>query len=344
MITKPKRVVLFGELLMRLDTPRHERFVQAQNFEVSYTGGEANTGALLAGFGREAALVSAVPANEIGQACINHMRRYGLSTQFVQRRGPRLGILYVECGAAQRSSKVIYDRAGSSFSQLKVGDIPWEEILYDADWLHFTGTAPALSAELAELTMQGCQAAKSMGRIVSCDLNYRSALWTVDAARATMTRLAPHIDVLIANEEHARLLLGAPPAGITGPAGIFEPDAYRSSTAWLRERFGFSHVALTLRSGTMADETAFAGLLDDGNNRHMSPIHKTRVVDRIGAGDAFTGGLIYGLLAGWEMARTVEFAAAVACLKHTMHGDFCLISLSEASAFAEHGADGRVLR
>jgi 2-dehydro-3-deoxygluconokinase len=341
---RKKRIVLFGELLMRLATPRHERFVQAQQFEVGYTGGEANTGVLLARLGAECSLVAAVPDNEIGEACVNHMRRYGLTTTHVQRRGRRLGTLYLETGAAQRPSKVIYDRAGSSFAELQTGDVDWEAVLLGADWLHFTGTAPALSDQLAELTLQGCQIARSLGVTVSCDLNYRRTLWSVEQAAATMSRIVRHVDVLIANEEHARELLGAPAADLSEPAAIFEPDRYRQSTAWLREQLGVRAVALTMRSGTAADETTFAGLLDDGGSVCGSRVYNIRVVDRIGAGDAFAGGLIFGMLDGWQPGRTVEFAAAAACLKHTIHGDFCPVSFDEIVSLAERGANGKVLR
>ncbi len=341
---KSHRVVLFGELLMRLDTLRHERFVQSQNFEIRYTGGEANAGVVLAGFGVDCEPVAAAPENEIGQACVNNLRRYGLGTQFVQRRGPRLGIVYVENGAANRPSKVIYDRAGSSFSQLRVGDVPWSAILRAGDWLHFTGTAPALSHDLIDLTIEGCHAAKALGCTVSCDLNYRSTLWTIDAARAAMTRIAPHLDVLIANEEHARQLLGAPPAKNAGAADVFDSNAYRHITAWLLDNYELSHVALTIRQDTSAAETTFMGLLDDGSELAASRVQKTAVVDRIGSGDAFTGGLIYALLNDWNAAIAVEFAAALAAWKNTIPGDFCHISLTEARALVDGDGSGRIVR
>lgn len=341
---KHKRVILFGELLMRLDTPQHERFVQAKNLEVRYTGGEANAGVVLAGFGVDCELVAAVPDNEIGQACLNHLRRFGLGIKYVRRCGPRLGVLFVETGAAQRPSKVLYDRAGSSFAQLKPGDIPWSEILRDAAWLHFSGTAPALSADLAELVIEGCQAAKSTKCTVSCDLNYRSTLWSIVDARKTMTRIAPHVDVLIANAEHAQQLLGTPPATLGSAASVFDVGAYRELIAWLRQKYSFSHVALTIRQDSNAAETTFAGLLDDGRESMISRVHNTLVVDRIGAGDAFSGGLIYGLTNNWPSAKTVEFAAALAAWKNTIPGDFCHVSLPEALAIAEHGGDGRIIR
>jgi len=344
MSSQKPRVVLFGELLLRLTTPLHERFLQAVSFDAAYTGGEANAGALLAGLGTEALLVAAVPDNDLGQACVNAMRRFGLDTRYVQRRGPRLGTLYVELGAGQRPSKVVYDRAGSSFAELKAGDIPWKQILQDADWLHFTGTAPAPSADLRELALEGCTTAKSLGKTVSCDLNYRSTLWPVEQAREVMQQLAPQFDVLIANEEHARLLLDAPAAEFSYTREIFEMEAYRSPTSWLRNQYGIGQVALTIRTGTNSDETTFAAIFDDGQQLYMSRVEQIRVVDRIGAGDAFTGGLIYGLLQHWDPAVTLQFAAAAACLKHSIHGDVCLASLKEVQDLAFGFANARVIR
>lgn len=344
MSTRAPRVVLFGELLLRFTTPGHERIVQAKSFAANYTGGEANAGALLASLGADASLVAVAPDNELGQACINEMRRFGMDTRHVLRRGPRLGTLYVETGAAQRQGKVVYDRAGSSFSQLKVGDIDWKEVLQDADWLHFTGTAPALSPQLAELTIEGCKAAKSLGKTVSCDLNYRSTLWTVEEARSVFKHIARHVDVLIANEEHARLLLDAPSAKFTDPENVFEAAAYHSATEWLHSHYGIGQVALTIRAGVSSDETIFAALVNDGHASHLSRVHQSRVVDRIGSGDAFAGALIYGTLQQWQLSRRVEFAVAAASLKNAIVGDFCLVTEDEINAVAAGTCAGRVNR
>jgi 2-dehydro-3-deoxygluconokinase len=344
MLNRIPRVALFGELLLRLTTPGNERIVQAKSFNANYTGGEANAGALLCTLGVEACLIAAVPENEVGQACLNEMRRFGMDTRHVLRCGPRLGALYVETGAAQRQSKVVYDRAGSSFSQLKPGDVNWRQVLEDADWLHFTGTAPALSPQLAELTIEGCQIAKSLGKTVSCDLNYRSTLWTIDEARDVFQRIAPHLDVLIANEEHARLLLDAPAATFKNPENVFEAAAYKRPTEWLRSKYGVQQVALTIRTGATSDDTTFAALVDNGQASHLSRIHHSRVIDRIGSGDAFTGALIYGALKNWELPRRVEFAAAAASIKNAILGDFCLATEDEIDAVATGQSAGRISR
>lgn len=335
---------LFGELLLRLDPPGYQRLVQADQLRVSFTGGEANAGAVLAACGVTPYLISAVPAHEMGQACVQWMQRFGLDARHVQRRGHRLGILYVETGASQRPSKVIYDRTGSSFSQLRPGDVDWEGALQGRSWLHFTGTAPALSADLAHLTLEGCQAARRMGVRVSCDLNYRSTLWTLAEASAVMPEIVRHVDLLIANEEHASLILGAPQRGDAQSADPLDPRRYDGLFDFLRERYGLQQAALTLRGGASMDETRFAALLDDGEQRRMSRIYDIRVVDRIGAGDAFAGGLIHGLLSDWDAQRAVEFAAAAGCWSHTIVGDFCHASAEEIGALAESGGDGRIRR
>ena len=339
----PKKVVLFGELLMRLETERQLRFVQANSFEVGYTGGEANAGVLLSRFGVEASLVSAVPGNELGLACTNHMRRFGLDASHVQQRGSRLGLFFLETGSGHRSTQVLYDRAGSSFSTLKPGDVPWREIFTGKDWFHFTGTAPALSPDLAALTLEGCRVANEMGVTVSCDINYRSALWSIDRAREVMSPIAKHIDVLVANEEHARLILGAPEAS-SQFIDVFDARRYEAITRYLRSEFQLNAAALTIRSGDTADETTIAAVLDDGVQAVSSRKYVIRPLDRVGGGDAFTGALIYGMLQGHPTQRVIDLAAAASCLKHAVRGDFCHASLAEVESLARDGPDGRVRR
>lgn len=339
-----KHAILFGELLMRLETPGYQRFVQADQFDAAYTGGEANGGVALVSFGAEATLVAAVPDNEIGQACVNHMRRFGLGTEHVQRRGPRLGTFYLETGAGQRSTKVIYDRAGSSFSLLKPGDVPWGEILSGKDWLHFTGTGPALGDDLAALTEEGCLEAQKQGVTVSCDLNYRSALWPVEKAREVMQRIVQHVDVLVANEEHAREILEAPIADFAADLDRFDGQRYGEQARLLRERYGLSHVAITVRSGDVADETSISAFLDNGQNAHMARRHDIKVVDRVGGGDAFTGALIYALLEEWDVEQAVEFAVAAGCLKHSVPADLAHMSRDEVLALMRESGAGRVDR
>lgn len=337
------KVALFGELLMRLETPRQLRFVQAHQFDVGYTGGEANAGVLLARWGLDAALVSAVPDNDIGLACTNQMQQYGLDVRHVQRRGARLGLFFLEMGAAHRPTRVLYDRQGSAFAELKPGEIPWQSVLAGVDWLHFTGTAPALSPALAELTREGCRAANELGVTVSCDLNYRSALWSMAAARETMPAIVQHVDVLIANEEHARDILGAStPASRV--ADRFEPARYQPLMQELRRTFDLRAVALTVRSGDSNDETHIAAVLDDDGRLCGSKKYSIRPLDRIGGGDAFAGALIYALLQRRAPQDAVELAAAASCLKHAVRGDFCHASLEETESLVREGSDGRVRR
>jgi 2-dehydro-3-deoxygluconokinase len=291
------QVALFGELLMRLETPQQERFVQAEAFDIGYTGGEANAGVLLSRWGVATSLISAVPGDDLGLACTNHMQRFGLDVSAVQRRGGRLGLFFLETGAGHRATQVLYDRQGSSFALLKPGDIPWDRVLAGKDWLHFTGTAPALSPQLAELTLEGCKAANKLGVTVSCDINYRSALWSIEAARFVMTRIVQHVDVLVANEEHARQILGAP-AAADSCDDPFDARRYEPITHYLREQFNLRSVALTIRAGDTFDETTIAAVIDDGRQLAASRKYVICPLDRIGGGDAFTGAYIYGALRG----------------------------------------------
>lgn len=250
-----KAVVLFGELMIRLNTEGFARFVQADRFNIYYTGAEANAGASLAGWGREARLVSRVPAHELGQACVNYMRRYGLDTRFVQRGGDKLGILYVENGASQRQSKVIYDRAGAAFTGFSDEGLDWNRVFEGAGWLHFSGTAPALSPRLVPVLERACAAAKKSGATVSCDLNFRKKLWSTAEAGKVMTGLMEYIDVLICNEEDAEMVFGIRARGTNVIGGQLDRGGYEDVARQLQERFGLSHVAITLRESLSATQT-----------------------------------------------------------------------------------------
>jgi 2-dehydro-3-deoxygluconokinase len=327
---RPK-VVTFGELLLRLDTPGYQRFVQAEQFVARYTGGEANVAVALAQWGVETFAVSKVPAHEIGQACVNMLRRYGVNTDHVLRGGDRLGILYVETGASQRASKVIYDRAGTSFRALKRGELEWKAILSGRDWLHITGTAPALGENVRAVVRDGLRAARRLGVTVSLDVNYRSTLWAVSEARRVLGGLLRDVDVLIGTPHDAAALFGV--------AG----EAAESAQA-MRRCFGLRAVAYTLRGGSGATGGSLSGLLCDAKGVCESRRHEMQFVDRIGGGDAFTAGLIYGLLSRWPARRAVEFAAAAGCLKHSVPGDFSLASLEEVQALATGAGSGRIQR
>lgn len=323
--------VAFGELLLRLDTHRHERFLQAEEYAARYTGGEANVAVSLAQWGVRAFAVSKVPTHEIGQACINYLRRYGVNTSGVVRGGQRLGILFVETGAAQRPSKVIYDRAASSFREAVPAEFDWDAILSGKDWLHFSGTAPAIGENVRCVLRDALTTAKRLGVTVSFDCNYRSTLWGVEEARAVLGGLMEYVDVFAGTHHDAHVLfdIGGSP---------------RESAARLRERFGFRAVAYTLRETPSASVNSLSGLLCDNDGCGTSREYQMHLVDRIGGGDAFTAGLVFGMLSGWPGQRTIDFAAAASCLKHSIPGDFNLVSLEEVEQLLAGGGSGRVQR
>ncbi|MGA2077948.1 MAG: sugar kinase [Terriglobia bacterium] len=339
-----KKAVFFGDLLMRLATKRYERFVQAREFEVGYTGAEANAAVSLVNYGMTAYVVSMVPDTEIGQACVDYIRQFGVNMDFVLRGGKRLGIFYLEIGASQRPSKVIYDRAGSSITELKPGMVDWERVFSGKHWFHWSGTAPALSDSMAATTKEACTAAKRGGLMVSCDLNYRRKLWAPEKARQVMIDLMQYVDVLIGNEEDSAIVLGVDANGVDVTRGDLDVERYKEVATELHRRFGFTYVATTLRESLSASENGWSCLLSDGQERYLSRKYRIWVVDRVGGGDSFSGGLIYGLLSGMSCQDTVEFAAAASCLKHSIHGDFNHVSREEVMSLVRGGGTGRIQR
>lgn len=339
-----KKVVGFGELLLRLGTRQFQRFTQARDFEAFYTGAEANTCVSLVNFGLEGYVVSKVPANDIGQACINFLKGYGLNTDHIVRGGDRLGLFYLETGASQRASKVIYDRANSAITTLKPGELAWKTILAGKDWLHFSGTAPALGPDMPAVVEEACQTARQMGVPVSCDLNYRQKLWLPEVAQRVMTGLMAYVDVLLCNEEDAEMVFGIKAEGVDVRSGRVDADKYQSVARQVVERFGCKYVTITLRESLSATFNNWAGVLYDGSQLYRSRSYSMYVVDRVGGGDAFGGGLIYGLLTGMPLQDVIEFAAAASCLKHSIPGDFNLASLDEVKALMGGDASGRVQR
>jgi 2-dehydro-3-deoxygluconokinase len=340
-----KKIILFGEVLMRLAPRGFERFLQADEFEVRYTGAEVNAGVSLVNFGMEAYAVSRVPDNDIGQACINYLNRFGVHTEHVARGGERLGLFFLETGAAQRPSKIIYDRGHSAIRDCGPGDFDWDRICAGKDWLHFSGTAPALGSRVVGALEEGLAAAKRHGLKVSCDLNYRAKLWSPADANRVMTALMPSVDVLIGNEEDAEKVFGIRAAGSDVERGRLDGASYREVAEQLMRRFGVSMVATTLRESISASANGWSGLLYDGTRHYPSRRYEiTPIVDRVGAGDSFTGGLIHALLAGREPQECIEFAVAASCLKHSIAGDFNLASLAEVNALVAGHASGRVQR
>ena len=338
------RVVTFGEIMLRLSTEGFRRIVQAESFEATYGGGEANVACSLANFGVDAAFVTKVPDNPLGQAAINHLRRYGVDTSHVQRGGERLGVYYLEPGASQRPSNVTYDRGHASIGSVKPGDFDWTGIFAGAEWFHFTGITPALGASVAAVTIEAAKAAKEMGLTVSCDLNFRSKLWSPAQAKATMTELMEYVDVVIANEEDAEQVFGIAAAASDVTRGMIDQDAYCHVARELVERFGLKMAAITLRESISASENGWSGLIWDGETCHHTRRYSIHIVDRVGGGDAFGAGLIFALLEGYSACGAAEFAAAASCLKHTLPGDFNHVGVAEVLNLVSGDGSGRVQR
>jgi 2-dehydro-3-deoxygluconokinase len=340
-----KKVVLFGELMMRLSTKRYERIVQAREFDVAYSGAEANLGVALAAFGVESFMVSSVPDNAVGEACLNYMRQFGLNLDHVKRSGYRLGIYYVETGAAQRPSTFLYNRKGSSITELHPGEIDWDGILSGKHWFHFTAITPALSDQTAAVTKEACIAARKRGLSISCDLNFRKKLWSKEKAREVMTGLMEYVDVLFTNEEEAETVFGIRSKGSDITRGQINEHEYKEVAAELHRRFKLKHVSISLRESNSASENNWSAVFYDGSRFYTSrKYHMDFIVDRIGGGDAYSSGIVYGLLTGQDLQETVEFAAAAGCLKHSIHGDFNLVSFDEVMALVNGDGSGRIQR
>jgi 2-dehydro-3-deoxygluconokinase len=335
----------FGEVMLRLNPPGPERIRQAHAFEVRYSGSEANVGVSLANFGLPAYAVTKVPDTEVGQACLDHLRRFGLNTDHAAVGGSRLGIYYLETGASQRPSKVTYDRAHSSFAESGPDDYDWDQILHGKEWLHFSGTAPALGPGVVRALEEGLATARRLGVTTSCDLNYRAKLWSPEEAGRVMSRLMPSVDLLLGNEEDAEKVFGIHAQGSDAASGKLAVDGHKAVAVQLADRFGFKFVATTLRESISASANRWAGLLYDGERHYVSRQYLIDpIVDRVGGGDSFAGGLIYGLLTGLGRQETVEFATAASCLKHSVPGDFNLASVAEVAALVAGDATGRVQR
>lgn len=339
-----KKAVTFGETMMRLNPPGYLRLKQADCLEVSFAGGESNVAVSLANYGIHSQYITKVPQTDIGQCVINELRKYGVDTGKIVRGGPRLGVFFMEKGASQRPSVVIYDRAGSSIALAEPGDFDWDDILEDADWFHFTGITPALGGKLPEICLEACQTAKQKGVTVSCDLNYRKKLWSRSEANRVMTQLMPYVDVCISNEEDATDVFGIRTENSDVNKGELNQEDYISVARQLMDRFPFQKVAITLRGSISASENTWGGMLCDRSNACFSPIYQIRLVDRVGGGDSFGGGLIYALMEDYTMQETVDFAAAASCLKQTMEHDLNMATVEEVLSLAGGNGSGRVQR
>ena len=339
-----KKVVTFGEIMLRLQTPDHQRFVQAKSFDVVYGGGEANVAVSLANYGMNAAFVTKLPQNPIGDVCRNELRKYGVDTQYIARGGERLGIYFVEKGASQRASNVVYDRAHSAIATAASGDFDWKAVFEGAEWFHFTGITPAISDSAAALCLEACKAAKEAGVQVSCDLNFRKKLWTSEKANNVMSELMPYVDVAIANEEDAEKVFGIKAQETDITSGHLSDEGYQEVCKKLVDKFGFKKVAITLRESLSASVNNWAALLYDGEDFYKSKKYNIMIVDRVGGGDSFGAGLIYALLNEYGMQDTIEFAVAASCLKHTIEGDCNLVSVDEVKNLMKGDGSGRVQR
>lgn len=339
-----KRVVTFGEIMLRLNPPGYQRLIQAVEFEASYAGGEANVAASLAQFGVNAVYVTKVPSNEIGQCAVNEMRRFGVDTKNILRGGERLGIYFVEKGASQRASKVIYDRANSAIALARPDEFNWKQIFNDTDWFHFTGITPALSDNAANVCMDAVSIAHDLGIPVSCDLNYRRKLWTKEKANVVMSRLMPYVDLCIANEEDASDVFGIQALNSDIDKGELNLEAYTVVAEEIIRRFGCKWVAITLRGSISASENEWSGMLYGNGKAYFAANYKVHIVDRVGGGDSFGAALIYGLLMEYDNQRTINFAVAASCLKHSIEHDFNLVTVEEVGALAAGNASGRVQR
>ena len=338
------KIITLGEIMLRLSTPGNTRIVQSDSFDVNYGGGEANVAVSLANYGHDAYYVTKLPKHEVGQAAVNALRRYGVHTDYIVRGGNRVGLYYLESGSAMRPSKVIYDRADSAIAKANSSDFDFDAIMEGADWFHFSGITPAISDSAAELTLIACKKAKEHGVKVSCDLNYRKKLWSVEKAQSVMTPLMEYVDVCIGNEEDAQYCLGFKPDADV-EAGNTSADGYYSIFKQMKEKFNFEYVVSTLRESYSASHNGWKALIYDGKEFYESKHYDIEpIVDRVGGGDSFSGGLIHGLLTMDNMKDALEFAVAASALKHTINGDFNLVSKEEVESLAKGNANGRVQR
>ncbi len=340
------KVVTFGEVMLRLSPPGYSRFTQTPTFDVTFGGGEANVAVALSSFGMESYFISKIPRHEIGQSCVNYLRRYGVNDDFIIRAGDRLGIYFLETGASQRPSKVIYDRAHSAVTTLTPDEVDWDAAMEGASWFHWTGITPALGDNARACVEAACKAAAKAGVTVSCDLNYRAKLWTVEQARESMNAMMEYVDVCVANEEDADKCLGVRIGGDVEKAELNEED-YFDAARRMRDEYNFKSVAFTLRESFSASRNGWSAILHDDRDcvqPYRSDRYDIQIVDRVGGGDSFASGLIYGLLTKDDTRKALEYAVAASCLKQTIPGDFNLVSVDEVEKLAGGSGSGRVER
>ena len=339
------KIITFGEIMLRLSPNGNDRFIQTEEFRIIPGGGEANVAVSLANYGHEACFVTKLPKHEIGQIAVNALRRYGVNTEYITRGGNRIGLYYAETGASMRASKVIYDRANSSIAEANPEDFDFDAIMEGASWFHWSGITPAISDKAAELTKLACEAAKRHGVTVSVDLNFRKKLWTSEKAISVMRPLMKYVDVCIGNEEDAELCLGFKPDADV-EAGNTDAAGYEGIFKQMMKEFGFKYVVSTLRESFSATHNGWKALIYNGKDFYQSKRYEINpIIDRVGGGDSFSGGLIHGMLKyPGDQASALEFAVAASALKHTINGDFNHVSEDEVLALAGGNANGRVQR
>lgn len=338
------KVVTFGEIMLRLAPKGYYTFFQNNELEATFGGGEANVAVSLANYGVNSMFVSRLPKNDIGQAAVNELRKFGVDTQHILRDEERVGIYFLEKGASQRPSKVIYDRSHSSISKAKVNEFDWDEIFKDADWFHFTGITPALNANVVDVSLEALQHAKKHNVKVSCDLNYRKTLWTTDEAKSVMTQFMDYVDVLIANEEDAAKVLGIKSKGTDVEKGSLNREGYIDVAQQLIDLYDFEKVFITLRESINANHNNWSAMVYSDGEASFSKTYSLNIVDRVGGGDSFAAGAIYGVLNNYSNQDAINFAVAASALKHTIEGDFNRVSLEDVRQLVQGDETGRVQR
>nr|MCR4692721.1 sugar kinase [Bacillota bacterium] len=331
------KVVTMGEIMLRLSTPNNEKIIQADEFDINYGGGEANVAVSLANYGHNAEFVTKVPDNPIGAAAVAALRKYGVETKHIAKGGERLGIYFLETGSAMRASSVIYDRAHSAISEADISDFDFDEIFKDADWFHFTGITPAVSDKAAELTEAALKAAKKHGVKVSCDLNFRKKLWSSEKAQKVMTNLMQYVDVCIGNEEDAEKVLGFKPGNTDVTSGELELAGYKSIFEQMVAKFNFEYVISSLRVSHSASDNGWSACIYSRDTKefyHSREYRITPIVDRVGGGDSFAGGVICGFVDGKDFKQALEYGVAASALKHTIPGDFNLVTRADVDSLA----------
>ena len=339
-----KKVIGFGDFMLRLNPEGYLKFIQADRFVVNYTGAEANVCTALSYMGMQTEFVTRLPDNLISECALANLRKFNVGTNNIAKGGDRIGLFYAEKGASQRPSKIVYDRKASAFATCSVEDFDWQKIFDGATHFHFTGITPALGENVAEVCEAACITAKKLGLTVSCDLNYRKNLWTRDQAKTTMTRLLKHVDILIANEEDSSDVLGISSKNTDITSGILSRDGYVDVAKQINETYGIPNVAITLRKSISASDNDWSAMLYTNGEAHFSKEYRIHIVDRVGGGDSFAAGLIYAHQNGFNAQKTIEFAAAASCLKQSIELDVNLSSVSDVLALVDGDGSGRVQR